>query len=209
MSFDCRIAVAVLLLLVSYSASADELKKANGFPTNADFFPIGVWSQSPSHAASYKAIGVNIFVGLYKGPTEAQLAALANQNMFAVAAQNEIGLRSPNGHVIRAWMQQDEPDNAQPILFGMLHVTCIPAREVARRTREMKTRDPTRPVMINFGQGVANEFWRGRGLCNDDQSYYDTAIQGADILSFDIYPVSSCTPQVEGNLEYVAVASAN
>jgi hypothetical protein len=197
-----KIALGVSLILAD-SMSARELP-VNGFPTDADFFPIGVWLQSPSHATSYKAIGVNTFVGLWEGPTEAQLAVLASQNMFAVAAQNDVGLRSPHGHVIRAWLQQDEPDNAQPILFGMLHVTCIPANQVARRTREIKARDPTRPVMINFGQGVANEFWRGRGLCNGDQSYYDIAIQGADILSFDIYPVSSSTPQVKGRLEYVA-----
>jgi len=73
----------------------------------------------------------------------------------------------------------------------------------------MKARDPPRPVMINFGQGVANEFWRGRGPCNDDQHYYDVAIQGADILSYDIYPVGSATPQVKGRLEYVARGVTN
>jgi hypothetical protein len=202
MSFGCKIVVGVMLL-VGHSGSAGELQ-VNGFPTDAGFFPIGVWLQSPAHAANYKAIGVNTFVGLHEGPTEQQLAALAQQNMFAIAAQNDVGLKSVNRHIIKAWMQGDEPDNAQPILFGLLHGTCVPANEVARRTREMKTRDPTRPVLINFGQGVANEFWRGRGPCNGDQGYYDTAIQGADILSYDIYPVGSATPQVKGKLEYVA-----
>src|SRR6185312_9458089 len=79
----------------------------NGFPEDADFFPIGVWAQSPSRAASYKSIGINTFVGLYGGPTEAQLAQLANENMFAVAEQNDIGLKSPHVNVIRAWMQKD------------------------------------------------------------------------------------------------------
>ncbi len=194
-----------ILLLVGHSASAGP---ANGFPADADFFPIGVWSQSPARAASYKAIGINTFVGLYEGPTENQLAELALQDMFAVAGQNDIGLKSPNRDVIKAWMQDDEPDNAQPLLLG-LRGTCIPANEVARRTREMKARDPTRPVMINFGQGVANEFWRGRGLCNGDQGYYDSAIRGADILSYDIYPVGSETPQVKGKLEYVARGVTN
>lgn len=206
MSFGLKIVVGILLL-VGHSASAGELS-VNGFPTDADFFPIGVWLQSPSRAANYKAIGINTFVGLYHGPTEAQLAALAQQNMFAIAGQNDIGLKSPHGHVIKAWMQDDEPDNAQPLPLGG-YGTCIPANEVARRTREMKTRDPTRPVMINFGQGVANEFWRGRGACNGDQAYYDSAIQGADIISYDIYPVGSKTPQVKGRLEYVARGVTN
>jgi hypothetical protein len=195
--------VVGVLLLVDHSVLANELQ-ANGFPTEADFFPIGVWLQSPTRAANYKAIGINTFVGLWEGPTEEQLATLAQQHMFAVAEQNDVALKSVNRHIIKAWMQRDEPDNAQPILFGLLHGTCIPAAEVVRRTGEMKARDPTRPVLINFGQGVANEFWRGRGPCNGDQRYYDIAIQGADILSYDIYPVGSDTPQVKGKLEYVA-----
>jgi len=194
--------VAGILLLVGHSAAAGELP-VNGFPTDADFFPIGVWAQSTSLAAKYKAMGVNTFVALPDGPTEAQLATLAQQNMFAVTRQTDLSLKSPNGRVIRAWMQDDEPDNAQPLPSGG-YGTCIPAVDVVRRTQDLKSRDPTRPVLINFGQGVANEFWRGRGQCNGDQKYYDQAIQGADILSYDIYPVGSRFPQVKGKLEYVA-----
>ena len=57
--------------------------------------------------------------------------------------------------------------------------------------------------MINFGQGVANDFWRGRGPCTGDNQYYFSAAQGADILSFDIYPVASNILQVKGKLEYI------
>src|SRR5260370_37424349 len=121
--------------------------------------------------------------------------------MVGVDEESDSALKLVSRHVIKAWMQGDEPDNAEPLPSGG-YGTCIPAIEVARRTREIKTRDPTRPVMLNFGQGVANEFWRGRGTCNGDQGYYDTAIQGADILSYDIYPVGSATPQVKGRLEY-------
>ena len=39
-------------------------------------------------------MGINLFVGLWKGPTEAQLAALEKNHMFVVAEQNDIGLRS-------------------------------------------------------------------------------------------------------------------
>lgn len=200
----CRRIVVGVLLLVGTSVLGGELQ-VNG---SANFFPIGVWLQSPNRAVNYKAIGINTFVGLYEGPTEEQLAALARQHMFAVAGQNDLALKSVNRHVIKAWMQDDEPDNAQPIGPG-LYGTCVPAIEVARRTQEMKARDPTRPVMINFGQGVANEFWHGRGSCNGDQGYYDIAIQGADVLSYDIYPVGSTTPQVKGRLEYVARGVTN
>jgi hypothetical protein len=159
-------------------------------------------------AAAYKAIGINTFVGLYQGPTEDQLAQLTKYGMFAVAEQNDVGLNSMNRQVIKAWMHGDEPDNAQPIGFG-LYGSCIPASKVVRHTQEMKSRDPTRPVMINFGQGIANEYWRGRGACNGDLKYYDYAAQGVDILSFDIYPVGSTTPQVKGKLDYVARGVTN
>jgi hypothetical protein len=96
------------LLLVGNSVSATELQ-LNGFPTDPDFFPIGVWLQSPARAPNYKAIGINTFVGLYDGPTEQQLAQLARQHMFAVAGQNDVGLNSVNRHIIKAWLQQDEP----------------------------------------------------------------------------------------------------
>jgi hypothetical protein len=203
--------VAAAMLFIGQSVTAGDLRVngySNGFPTDANFFPIGVWLQSPSRAAKYKAIGINTFVGLHEGPTEQQLAMLARQHMFAVTEQNDVGLKSPNRQVIKAWMHPDEPDNAQPIGSG-LYGSCIPAADVTRQTQEMKIQDPTRPVLINFGQGVANEFWRGRGPCNGDQSYYDLAIQGADILSYDIYPVGSQTSQVKGKLEYVARGVTN
>jgi hypothetical protein len=180
----------------------------NGFPNENGFFPLAVWMQSPARAARYKEMGINVFVGLWEGPTEAQLAALAKYDMFAVAEQNDVGLRSVNRHLIKAWMQQDEPDNAQPIGLG-LYGRCIPATQVVGRSREIKSKDPTRPVMINFGQGLANEYWKGRGPCNGDMKYYDVAIEDADILSFDIYPVGSSTPQVKGKLEYVARGVTN
>src|SRR4051812_40906796 len=100
MSFGCKIVVGVLLL-VDHSLSAES--QLNGFPADPDFFPIGVWLQSPTRAANYQAIGVNTFVGLHEGPTEQQLAALARQKMFAISRQNDVGLTSANRHVIKAW----------------------------------------------------------------------------------------------------------
>jgi hypothetical protein len=204
--FLCRICFAALLINNSLASAQEHYPR--GFPNDPGFFPIGVWLQSPSSAPRYKAIGINTFIALWNGPTEAQLAELAKNGMFAVAAQNDVALASVNRGVIKGWLHEDEPDNAQPIGLG-LYGSCVPATEVVRRTQEMKSRDPTRPVMINFGQGVANEFWRGRGPCTSDQEYYSIAAQGADILSFDIYPVGSGTPQVKGKLEYVARGVTN
>lgn len=194
--------LSAVLIFAGPSALAGEPYE-NGFPSNPSFFPIGVYLQSPARASNYKAIGINTFVGLWEGPTEVQLAELAKYDMFVIATQNDIGLKSVSRKVIKGWLGADEPDNAQPIGLG-IYGPCIPSSEVARRTREIKANDGTRPVMVNFGQGIANEFWRGRGRCTGDQKYYDIAIQDADILAFDIYPVGSSISQVKGKLEYVA-----
>lgn len=175
----------------------------NGFPKSAKFFPIGVWLQSPHNAHEYKTIGINTFVGLRNGPTEGQLANLASQKMYAVTEQNDVGLNSPNRSVIKAWLQEDEPDNAQSNGLGG-YGPCVPAYEVTTRNFEIISRDPTRPVMVNFGQGIANPKWIGRGKCFGDMQYYDVAVQGATILSFDIYPVASDDPGLHGKLDFIA-----
>ena len=200
--FPLWLATFSALLFTGTATSAHE-EYPNGFPNDPSFFPIGVWLQSPALAPAYKAIGINTFVGLWKGPTESQLAALTKYDMFVVASQNDVGLHSANRGIIKGWLHDDEPDNAQPIGMG-LHGSCVPATEVVRRTQEMNAQDNTRPILINFGQGIANEFWKGRGPCSGDDNYYSVAAHDVDILSFDIYPVGSSTPQVKGKLEYVA-----
>jgi hypothetical protein len=180
----------------------------NGLPAGPDFFPIGVWLQSPLNAPAYKAMGVNTFVGLYRGPTEAQLAELAKNGMYAIAAQNDIALNSHDSSVVKAWLQQDEPDNAQPGPWWKRR-SCIPAAEVVAETRRLESRDPTRPVMINFGEGVADAGWRGRGTCTGDMQYYDIAARGAGILSFDIYPVADVRSAIRGKLDYIAHGVCN
>jgi hypothetical protein len=207
------LALALIAALAANRSSPSEAGEyENGFPSDARFFPIGVWMQSPGNSAKFGAVGVNTFVGLWKGPTEAQLSALQGSGMYVVAEQNEVALNSPNGDIIKAWVQPDEPDNAQPIISGIglgRFSPCISAEDVARCSRDIKMRDPTRPVLVNFGQGVADPSWRGRGTCIGDMGYYDIASRGADIVSSDIYPVGSDTPKVKSKLEYVAYGVSN
>jgi hypothetical protein len=200
------IAAAALLGLAAVAgagaASAGPLYR-NGFSADRAFFPIGVWLQSPRNAPEYKSMGVNTFVGLSGGATGANLQQLAKFGLFAAVEQDAASLHATDNGVVRAWLQGDEPDNAQPIGPGR-YGPCIAAAQVARRTRELAARDPSRPVMINFGRGVADPQWNGRGSCTGDMRYYDIAIAGAGIVSFDIYPVGSDTERVKGRLQYVA-----
>jgi hypothetical protein len=93
--------------------------------------------------------------------------------------------------MIRGWLlHEDEPDNAQALASGGWG-PCVPAKDVASETRAIQSKDPTRPVMVGFGRGVADLDWRGRGSCTGDMTYYSEAAVGADILTFDIYPVAS------------------
>jgi hypothetical protein len=52
------------------------------------------------------------------------------------------------------------------------------------------SKDPTRPVFLNFGQAVANDAWVGRGSCSGHNGDYAQYANGADIVSFDVYPVN-------------------
>ena len=185
-------ALVIFATMVSNSGGAAEAQVyRNGLSSDPSYFPIGAWLQSPRLAPEYKAIGVNLFVGLWKGPTEAQLAELAKYDMPVFAAQNEPGLTSRRAGMIRGWLlNEDEPDNAQVLPDGSFG-PCIPAEDVAAETLAIKRKDPTRPVLVGFGRGVADPDWRGRGSCTGDRAYYAKAIAGADILAFDIYPVAS------------------
>ena len=70
----CVMRFAVALTVVAAESPYAEWE--NGPPDDPAHFPIGVWLQSPSNAEKYKASGINMYVGLWQGPTEEQLDAL-------------------------------------------------------------------------------------------------------------------------------------
>ncbi|NIA21087.1 MAG: hypothetical protein GWP05_03740 [Anaerolineaceae bacterium] len=168
---------------------------ANGPPSDPNWFPIGVWlqSSSPSRVAQYQAAGFNIYVGLWQGPTESQLADLKSMNMPAICAQNSVGLNSSNNDVIIAWMQQDEPDNAQWNESTQSYGPPVLPSEIVNRYNSMKANDATRPVFMNLGRGVAWDLWWGRGTRTNHPEDYPQYLEGCDIASFDIYPFAAGT----------------
>src|SRR6516165_2483422 len=66
------------------------LKKT--FLSDPSIFPIAVWLQNPSRAPQYQKIGINLYVGLWKGPTQTHLAELNKHGMKVICAQNAVGL---------------------------------------------------------------------------------------------------------------------
>ncbi len=168
-------------------------KWTHGMSADAGYFPIAVWLQSPENAARYKAAGINLYVALWQGPTEAQIAALKAAQMPVICAQNEVGLAHKDDATIVAWMHGDEPDNAQPVsdpkTGKQTYGPCIPPSRIVTDYERLRAQDPTRPILLNLGQGVANDDWKGRGA-GASLKDYETYVKGGDLVSFDVYPVA-------------------
>ena len=180
----------------------------NGPPSDPNYFPIGVWLQAPKNAAAYADIGINHFVGLWQGPTNEQLDALAAAEMPVIASQNATGLARADDPTMIGWLQMDEPDNAQADGSGG-YGPCIPPEEIQARYERMREADPSRPVWLNLGQGVAHDIDRpyvGRGsACAKRFDHYAEYAKGADIVSFDIYPSTSPYDHIRDQLWRVAL----
>jgi hypothetical protein len=158
-----------------------------GPPPDPSFFPIGVWLQDPANAAAYRELAINTYVGLWNGPTEDNLARLQRAGMRLICEQSDVALRHIKDATIVGWLQADEPDNAQDAPGGG-YGPAIPTEKVGDAYRAMRREDPTRPVVLNLGQGVANDEWIGIGC---DRSAYPAYVQACDIVSFDVFPVTN------------------
>lgn len=211
-----RLDKVVLKLAVVFAALAAFASDAaspysqwtNGIPSDPDLFPIAVWLQSPKNATRYKAAGINLYVGLWKGPTVEQLSALKAAAMPVICSQTKSALAHKDDPTIVAWMHGDEPDNAQEVTDPKTGKRSwgppVPPAKIVADYEKMRAADPSRPVLLNLGQGVANDEWigRGSGAKLDD---YLTYVKGADIVSFDVYPVAGLEkPNNENYLWYVA-----
>ena len=163
---------------------------------NPSFWPIGVWLQSPPNVAEFKNIGINMYIGFYGSLDEGSLSSLAASAMPLVPGQNSVGLSGAGNWIIQGWDQMDEPDNAQPNGSGG-YEPCVSPATVVAAYNAIRTNDVSRPVMLNFGRGVSDINYVGRGTCSGDTNYYVQASLGGDILSFDLYPVADYGGQLE------------
>ncbi|HUF63761.1 MAG TPA: hypothetical protein VMN36_16915 [Verrucomicrobiales bacterium] len=196
-------------LLASFvpRASAEEERSAyvweRGPSRDEAYFPIAVWLQQPRSAVHFREAGINLYVGLWQGPTQEQLDTLARAGMHVICAQNSIGLENRENPVIVGWMHGDEPDNAQSLGPGKGYGPPIPPADIVRDYQRMREADPSRPVLLNLGQGVAWDDYIGRGVRRRHPEDYPEYIAGSDIVSFDIYPAVHEAPEVAGKLEFV------
>jgi len=196
----------ILSLALSSVATGQESKPTSpyaqwthGPPTDPNFFPIAVWLQAPGNAAKYRDAGINTYVALWRGPTAEQLDALKAAGMKVVCHQNELGLQRKDDPTIIGWMHGDEPDNAQSKPGGGYGPPILPEKIVADY-KKVREADPTRPVLLNLGQGVAWDNYIGRGVRRNKPEDYPEYIKGGDIVSFDIYPVVHDHADIVGKL---------
>lgn len=168
-------------------------------------FPVGVWLQPPELAATYKAIGINFYMGLWQGPTPEQVARLEAAKMPFLAPLNDYARRSLSKHpLVLGWLLPDEPDNAQPDPAGGFGPPTTP-EALGALAKDWRAADPARPLHLNLGMGAAYDGYIGRGARTNHPEDYPAYAEAADSLSFDIYPISAGLPAIAGQLEYIAL----
>jgi hypothetical protein len=196
--------LSILLLIVIQSNAQNVGSIAN----DPDFFPIAVWVQNYKNAEAYKAHGINMFVGIWGGMNQEKLDAFKKAGIKVICGQDEFSLQNINDPTIYAWMHGDEPDNAQFNRETKTYDPCVDPQKVIDKYHELKSKDPSRPVYLNLGQGVAYINYIGRGTCRGNIDTYKVSkngyLKGCDIASFDIYPVNNWDSETSGNLWYVA-----
>jgi hypothetical protein len=165
---------------------------SRGIPHDPSFFPIAVWLQGSWHATELHQLGINIYVGNNAGTdalAASDLATLKNLGMYAIIGQDSVGLANiDDTTIVGWWMDPDEPDNAQPADGGGYGPPVAPSTLLSRYAAYQKA-DPTRPIYLGLGQGVAYDNWEGRGSNAPPESSY---VPASDIIDFDIYPYNNC-----------------
>jgi hypothetical protein len=194
--------LAVGLALAGQEPSGPYAAWPNGPPQDPAWFPLAVWLQNPSNAEAYRAAGINTYVGLYRGPTDEQMQKLKAAGMKVICHLNDEARKRLDDPAFIAWMHGDEPDNAQARRGGGYGPPLLPAKIVEDYERLRKS-DPSRPIFLNLGQGVAWDDWIGRGVRTRHPEDYPEYLKGCDIASFDIYPAVHEHPAVAGQLWFV------
>ena len=136
--------------------------------------------------------------------TDAVLLDLARRMASYRVHAAETALKRLDDPTIAGWLHGDEPDNAQSLAPQPGYGPPVLPEKIIAGYKKIRALDPSRPVMLNLGQGVAWDAYIGRGVrCNHPEDYPEY-IRGCDIASFDIYPAVHDSPEIAGKLWFVA-----
>jgi hypothetical protein len=184
------------------AAPAPPPRWAQGMPTDPAYFPIGVWLQLPADAAAYRRVGVNLYVNLWKGPSDDDLSALAGAGMRVICEQNAVGLRHRGDPTIVGWFLHGDPDIELSEGARITRSTVDP-ETILRAYRDTGARDPARPLFLLLGRGVAWDDDPQRGPRAHHPEDYDTYVRGGDLLGFQLYPMNDYDEPIHGDLSYL------
>ncbi|MEN8226699.1 MAG: beta-galactosidase [Bacteroidota bacterium] len=202
----------ILFILFSLAANGQDKKRwSNGMSDDPSYFPLAVWLQEPSNATRYQEVGINLYYGLWKGPTKAQITQLEQAGMPVICELNDYAEKHLDKKVFVGWhAMPDEPDNAQPDGEGG-YGPCVDPEIIKDNYNKTKVIDPTRPVFLGLGVGIAYPPARLRGSeCAGDTLKYYQYTKGADVVHYDIYPVAGPpTMRAKNQLRYVAMGIDN
>jgi len=165
----------------------------DGLPASPAYVPIGVWMQNPMNAERFADVGINLYVGLWEGPTDEQLDGLGAAGLSTFCGQEGVWQSRLDDPAVRGWLIETSPDNAQELADGS-YGPCIEPEVTQAEYAAMAEADDSRPVMLLLGQAVADADWPGRGSCDGrDEMYFEYA-EAADVLGFYYYPVARGRP---------------
>jgi hypothetical protein len=188
------------LYLPWYGGSPYYMRWPNAPVSGPRSWIIGVWMQNPVNAARFRDAGVNLFVGLWNGPTEEQLTTLARAAMPVITQQSGVWKSHTGDATARGWLQPDQPDNAQLQPNGSFG-PCVPPNDVIASYQTMVQNDASRPILLELGRGIVDSDWEGRGsTCTGHPEHYADYVRAADMLGVVLYPIDAGLP-----LEMVAV----
>ncbi|MDY0357183.1 MAG: hypothetical protein RBR19_14975, partial [Sedimentisphaerales bacterium] len=73
-SYRFVLEMMIAMLVTASVQGSQEAESSNAWRVGRfaekDFFPVAVWLQSPANAPRYQAAGINLYVGLWRGPTQ-------------------------------------------------------------------------------------------------------------------------------------------
>ncbi|HEV8291080.1 MAG TPA: hypothetical protein VGP94_04130, partial [Tepidisphaeraceae bacterium] len=147
--------------------------RVNGRP----FFPLMSWAQRSTRFELLKSLGFNAFCG---GRASDYLPAAQKVGGYAMVGFDDKFVGHP---ALLAWTHGDEPD----LGFDKGGKPRKTAEDVMASYKRIHQRDPTRPVFLNLTAGFME--MGGKKLSDERRQYYQTVAGGADILSFDYYPI--------------------
>ena len=175
-------------------ASVSPYAKGGNPLKDPNFVPILVNIQSALNAKIYAEAGINVYDSVdditlepnqphqFK-PTAETLTMLSDAGILLIAEQDVWKGQMANPTIIGWLSPVDEPDNVQTgTRAGM------PLDKYLAQSARIKAGDPTRPYFVCFGQGVANDGYKGRGI---QPSEYPRYMQVVDFVQYDVYPITN------------------